>query len=105
LKKGHVAVDIIYQHFPRKVKYFADMAVSLTGFFMFSILFWQGYKFAWHAIKTNQHSHTLFAPPMWPVKIMIPIGALLFLIQLSANLSRSIIAYKTANSKSPDDNK
>ncbi len=105
LEKGHVAVDIIYQHFPRKIKYFADMVVSLTGFFMFSLLFWQGYKFAWHAIKTNQHSHTLFAPPMWPVKIMIPIGALLFLIQLSANLTRSIIAYKAANSNSPDNNK
>ncbi|MBF0111241.1 MAG: TRAP transporter small permease [Desulfamplus sp.] len=94
LEKGHVAVDIIYQYFPRKAKCIADIAVSITGFFMFGILFWQGYKFAWHAIKTNQHSHTLFAPPMWPVKIMISIGALLFIIQLAANISRSVIDYK-----------
>lgn len=102
LEKGHVAVDIIYQHFSSRAKVIADIAVSITGFFMFTILFWQGYKFAWHAIKTNQHSHTLFAPPMWPVKILIPIGALLFLMQLTVNLSRSIIAYKTLDSKSPD---
>ncbi len=104
LEKGHVAVDIIYQKFPRKLKYIADIAVSLAGFFMFSIILWQGYKFAWHAIKTNQHSHTLFAPPMWPVKILIPIGALLFITQLAVNLYRTIVDYKALECKSLDYN-
>lgn len=94
LTKGHVAVDIIYQHFPEKGKYLADLVVSLVGLFMFSILFWQGYKFALYAIKTNQHSHTLFGPPLWPVKILIPIGALLFLIQILADLARSILDWQ-----------
>ncbi|OGR28369.1 MAG: hypothetical protein A2277_09050 [Desulfobacterales bacterium RIFOXYA12_FULL_46_15] len=93
-EKGHVSVDIIYQNFSQKGKCLADMAVSVIGFFMFGILFWQGYKFAWHAIKTGQHSHTLFAPPLWPVKIMIPLGAWLFIIQLAANLCRSILEYR-----------
>jgi TRAP-type mannitol/chloroaromatic compound transport system permease small subunit len=91
LEKGHVAVDIIYQFFPAKVKNFADITVSLIGLFMFVILLWQGYKFALHALVTNQHSHTLFGPPLWPVKMMIPAGALLFLLQLVADLARSII--------------
>lgn len=94
LHKEHVGVDIIYQFFPKKMKHLADMAVSLIGLFMFAVLFWQGYKFAWHAVVTNQHSHTLFGPPLWPVKLMIPVGALLFLLQLLADLAQSIIDFK-----------
>ncbi|SMC85636.1 TRAP-type mannitol/chloroaromatic compound transport system, small permease component [Desulfocicer vacuolatum DSM 3385] len=94
LEKGHVAVDIIYQHFPKSGKLFADILVSFVGFFMFSILFWQGYKFAWHAVITNQHSHTIFGPPMWPVKMMIPAGALFFLLQLTADLAKTIVKHQ-----------
>ncbi len=94
LEKGHVAVDIIYQRFPRSGKLFANIVVSFIGFFMFSILFWQGYKFAWRAIITHQHSHTIFAPPLWPVKILIPAGALLFLLQIAADLAKTFVKYQ-----------
>jgi TRAP-type mannitol/chloroaromatic compound transport system permease small subunit len=93
-EKGHVAVDIIYQFFPLKLKYLADMTVSVIGLFMFAILLWQGHKFAWHALVTHQHSHTLFGPPLWPVKMMIPAGALLFLMQLLADLARSVLEFR-----------
>lgn len=94
LEKGHVAVDIIYQYFPSKGKDLADIVVSLIALFMFSVLFWQGYKFAWHSFTTGQHSHTLFAPLLWPVKAMLPLGSLFFLLQILADLARSIIQYK-----------
>ncbi len=91
MEKGHVAVDIIYQYFPPNGKLAADIVVSLFSFFMFGILFWQGYKFAWFAVKTHQHSHTIFGPPMWPVKMMIPAGALFFLLQIAADLAKTIV--------------
>lgn len=93
-EKGHVAVDIIYQYFSDKGKAVADIIVSIATLFMFVIIFWQGYKFAWHAFVTNQHSHTLFGPLMWPVKMMIPAGALLFLLQILADLARNITGIK-----------
>ena len=94
LEKGHVAVDIIYQYFPEKGKDLADIAVCIIALFMFGVLFWQGGKFAWHAFITDQHSHTLFRPVLWPVKAMLPLGALLFILQILADLARSIIQYK-----------
>jgi TRAP-type mannitol/chloroaromatic compound transport system permease small subunit len=94
LQKGHVAVDIIYQYFPEKGKDLADIVVCLIALFMFGVLFWQGAKFAWHAFITGQHSHTLFRPLLWPVKSMLPLGALLFILQILADLARSIIQYK-----------
>jgi len=93
-EKGHVAVDIIYQYFPDRVKAVADIIVSVATLFMFVIIFWQGYKYAWHAFATNQHSHTLFGPVLWPVKMMIPAGAFLFLLQILADLTRSIMGIK-----------
>ena len=99
LEKGHVAVDIIYQYFPKRGKDFADMVVSIIALFMFAVLFWQGYKFAWHAFTTNQHSHTLFGPVLWPVKAMIPLGSLFFLIQILADLARSVIQFKQRSAR------
>ncbi len=93
LKKGHVAVDIIYQYFPEKVKCTADLIVSLVALFMFVVLFWQGYKFAWHAFATNQHSHTLFGPVLWPVKILLPLGSLFFILQIFADLGKIIFKF------------
>lgn len=99
LEKGHVAVDIIYQHFPERTKQAADILVSVVALFMFIVLFWQGYKFAWHAFSTSQHSHTLFGPPLWPVKSMLPAGALLFILQILADLGRSILTFKQGEVK------
>ncbi len=99
LEKGHVAVDIIYQHFSERTKQAADILVSVVALFMFIVLFWQGYKFAWHAFSTNQHSHTLFGPPLWPVKSMLPAGALLFILQILADLGRSILTVKQGEVK------
>ena len=91
LHRGHVAVDIVYQFFPDRLKHLADIAVSALGLFMFGVLFWQGFQFAWFALVTHQHSHTLFGPPLWPVKMMIPLGAMLFLLQLLADLAQNIV--------------
>ncbi len=94
LGKGHVSVDILYQYFPDTVKHLADIIVSVLTIGMFSVLFYQGYKFAMFAYITNQHSHTLFAPLLWPIKALLPIGALLFIVQLLADIGKSIIALK-----------
>jgi TRAP-type mannitol/chloroaromatic compound transport system permease small subunit len=94
LLKGHVAVDIAYERFSIKGKVIADIIVSSVGFVLFLVLLWFGWKYAWHSIVTNQHSHTVFAPPMWPVKIMLPAGSLLFLIQIIADIARSFLGLK-----------
>lgn len=94
LEKGHVSVDIIYQFFPKKVKLVADILVSVVALFMFVVLFWYGYKFAWHAFSTHQHSHTLFGPPLWPVKSLLPIGSLLFIFQILADFGKTVLEFK-----------
>lgn len=94
LEKGHVAVDIVYQRFPRKGKYVADIIVSLVGFSLFLVLIWFGWKYGWKALVTNQRSHTIFGPPLWPVKMMLPVGSFLFLFQLVANVGRAILELK-----------
>ena len=91
LLKGHVAVDIAYQYFTMRGKLVADLIVSIVGFVLFLVLLWVGWKYAWHAIITNQHSHTMFGPPLWPVKVMLPAASLLFLLQIIADIMRSIL--------------
>jgi len=94
LEKGHVAVDIIYQYFPKKGKNIANIIVSLIGFSLFLTLLWFGWKFGWKSFLMSERSHTVFGPPMWPVKMMLPVGCFLFLFQLCADVGRAILDLK-----------
>jgi TRAP-type mannitol/chloroaromatic compound transport system permease small subunit len=99
LRKEHVSVDIIYTRYSFKTKNLADIFTHLITIFFFVVLLYIGGKSALHAITTNQVSYSVWAPPLGPVRAMIPLAAMLFLLQALANLCESIIHLKEAPSK------
>ena len=78
---GHVNVDIVYSHFPRRVKAIVDIATSVLFFLFVVILLVLGLSFAWDAVGKLEHSHSAWNPPIWPFKVMIPVAAALLLLQ------------------------
>ena len=50
---------------------------------------------AWESLAGLEHSHSAWDPPIYPVKLMIPLGAMLLLIQGMAKLIRDITAAVT----------
>ena len=97
LKKEHVSVDILYTRYSAKTQNIADIFTSLITIFFFAVLLYIGGKSALHAITTKQVSYTVWAPPLGPVRAMIPLAAFLFLLQALANLCQSIIKVKEAS--------
>jgi TRAP-type mannitol/chloroaromatic compound transport system permease small subunit len=54
---------------------------------------WKGFEsFLW-AVKMNQHSHSHWAPPMWPVKLCLPLGGVFLLLQFTARLLTHFISF------------
>jgi len=78
---GHVNVDIIYSHFSEKTKAICDLITSVLFFFFTSMLFLYGGSFALESISYLETSQSAWDPPLWPVKCLIPIGALLLMLQ------------------------
>lgn len=84
--RGHVNMDLFYARLSPKKKARWDV-ITFPFFCLFGIiLIWKGGAFAWRAIITGELSQSTWAPILWPIKLTIPVGGLLLLLQGIANL-------------------
>lgn len=82
LHNVHVRIDVVYVHFPPKVKALADMITSSLFFLTFAILMLYGSKaFITSYIVHEVRMESSWNPILWPIMLTLPIGALLFLLQ------------------------
>ena len=88
---GHVNVDILYSRFSVKGKAVLDI-ITFSLFLLFcGMMLWYGGSLAWESLSIWEHSNSAWHPPIYPVKMMIPIGAFLLLLQGIAKLIRDIL--------------
>jgi TRAP-type mannitol/chloroaromatic compound transport system permease small subunit len=86
----HVRVDVFYSKFSPRGKAIADI-VSSVFFFIFTItMLWTGWRFAADAISNNESSFTEWGIQYWPVKLALPIGAALIVLQGVSKLIKDI---------------
>lgn len=98
LHEGHVKLDIVYNHFGTKGKALADIVTSIFFFFVVLILIWKGWATAWQSLITMEHSPSAFSPLLFPIRMVIPIGVGLLMIQGIAKLIRDIYVLSGRNS-------
>lgn len=92
---GHVNVDILYIRLSTKGKAIIDI-ITFALFLIFCgmiVLF--GGSLAWESLARLEHSQSAWNPPLYPVKLMIPTGAFLLLLQGTAKLIRDIVILVT----------
>lgn len=89
--RDHVNVDLIYSRFPPRTKAILDLITSLAFFAFCGVLLWQGLGFALTSLSQLEPDDTPWRAPVYPVKLMIPVGALLILLQGLANFSRNLV--------------
>lgn len=78
----HISVDIIVERFSKRTRAILDMMLYLFFFFPFIIvLLVESTAFARESWKILETSFSVFAPPIYPIKTVIPITALMLLLQ------------------------
>lgn len=87
----HVRVDVLYTHFSTRGKAIADIVTSVFFFIFTLTLLWTGYRFAADAVNNGETSFTEWGIQYWPVKLAIPIGATLIVLQGVAKLIKDIL--------------
>ena len=90
--RRHVTVDVLYARFSPRTR--ARLDVLTLGFFVLYLgaLIWAGSLWAWDSIRLGESTGTPWNPPIWPVKLAIPVAALLVLLQGIANVVRDFQA-------------
>ena len=92
---GHVNVDILYSRFSAKNKAILDI-ITFAVFLLFcGMMLTYGGSLAWESLARFEHSRSAWNPPLYPVKLMIPTGAFLLLLQGIAKLVRDIVTVVT----------
>ena len=90
----HVRVDVVYSHLSTRGKAIADI-ISSVFFFIFTItMLVTGWRFALDAVHNTEISFTEWGVQYWPVKLCIPIGAALIVLQGVSKLLKDIMIVK-----------
>jgi TRAP-type mannitol/chloroaromatic compound transport system permease small subunit len=91
---GHVRSDVIYLLFPPKLQRFCDILVYLIGLFILGIFLVQSIEFAaksWEAREVSARS--IWQPPLYYIKSIIPIAVFLLMLQSLAELVRAVLLF------------
>lgn len=88
--ESHVRVDLVYSHLSPRGKAICDFIGSIFFFIFIGVMLWTGWTFASQAMAAGEVSFTEWGIQYWPVKLMIPVGALLMLLVGIARLLKDI---------------
>ena len=97
LKGAHIRTDMLWEKFSVRTKGRIDAVAYLFFFFPAMILlFYASFDEAWHSWRMGELSEqTAWRPILWPFKAVVPLTALLLLIQGVSELLKSLYAART----------
>jgi len=80
-KEDHIKVEIFYDHFSPKMKMIARW-IAMVSFLSFIVaLILQGSRMGWNSLIVREKLTGAFPIPLYPLKLLIPIAAFLFLLE------------------------
>lgn len=87
---AHVRMDLFYGRLSRRKMAFTDTITAFALVFYLTALLIGGISSTDYAITYNQVNYTSWAPPLWPIKVIMTIGILLMLLQAIAFFFRDL---------------
>jgi len=94
LYKSHVSVEFLLEKWRPKNKILLELILSPFILLPLVVLFWYGWDAAWQSWKINEHHTSLWEPPLYPLRIAVPVGALLFLLQGISRFLSDVMHYR-----------
>ena len=87
----HVNMDLIYGFLSPRKKALIDI-ITFWFFALFCVaLVWKGGDTAWYSLSIREQARTMWSPPLYPIRLILPIGAFLLLLQGVAKFIRDTI--------------
>ncbi len=88
--RGHVNVDILHGRLSPRGQACLDLFTAPLFFFFMAMMFWFGGRFALISFGFRETLSSAWGPPIWPVKMVIPVAAGLVLLQGLAKFIRDL---------------
>ena len=88
--RGHVNVDIIYARLSARKKAILDLFTAPLFFFFTYMMLIYGMRFALKSLTYRETLSSAWAPPIYPVKMVIPVAAAMLILQGLAKFIRDL---------------
>ena len=89
---AHIKVDIFYNRWSPRTRAFFDLMVTDTLFMFFcTVLTWQSAVWLWEAVSQGLTSGTIWDPPIWPMRLVILLGAVFLLLAAFGKSVRDLL--------------
>jgi TRAP-type mannitol/chloroaromatic compound transport system permease small subunit len=96
LRKSHVCIDLFVMRGSKRTAQILDLTCYFVLFFPFIIMvLYHGVDFAKDSWANWETSWSTWAPPLYPIKTVIPVTAFLLLIQGISEVIKKVIFLKT----------
>jgi TRAP-type mannitol/chloroaromatic compound transport system permease small subunit len=80
-KGGHIRIEILYDHFPPRLKRISRWVALIALICFMGVLIWQSAWMGWNSLMMNEKAAGAFRIPWYPFKLLIPIVTVLFLLE------------------------
>jgi TRAP-type C4-dicarboxylate transport system permease small subunit len=77
----HLNVDLVIIHLSPRTREITLIVVSIISCILAAILAWYAWPMWWEAVVGNQHSESLWGPPLWIPYLFLPLGMTLLFLQ------------------------
>ncbi|HUC63758.1 MAG TPA: TRAP transporter small permease subunit [Alphaproteobacteria bacterium] len=95
LRNQHVRIDIIVSRLPRKVQLWIDILGGVFFLFpMAAIIMWLSWPFFAESYRLHEVSSNAGGLLRWPVKLLIPVGFFLLIVQNVSEIIKRVARLK-----------
>jgi TRAP-type C4-dicarboxylate transport system permease small subunit len=90
----HLNVDLVVIHLSPKVREITLIVVSILSCMIAAILAWYAWPMWWETVVRNDHSESLWGPPLWIPYLFFPLGMTLLFLQYILYIRNKIAALR-----------
>lgn len=87
---SHANMDLVYGCFTPRGRALLDIVTFWVFAFFCVVLIWTGGETSWRSFVTLEHSSSIWNPPVYPIRAILPLGAFLLLLQGIAKFVRDV---------------
>jgi TRAP-type C4-dicarboxylate transport system permease small subunit len=90
----HLNVDLVVIHLSPKTREKTLVVVSIISCLLAAILAWYAWPMWWESVVNNEHSESLWGPPLWIPYFFLPLGMTLLFFQYIIYIHAKITALR-----------
>ena len=95
----HLNVDLVVIHLSPKTREVTLIVVSIISCIIAAVLTWYAWPMWWEAVVNNEHSESLWGPPLWIPYFFLPLGMTLLFLQYILYIRKKITALRRGEYK------